>query len=70
MDAVIEQLRRPILDNFLTPGHWQQANEVRLEGEREVCQFEECAMGCLITDAMRAATGANRVRERGGEPQH
>ena len=64
MDAVIEQLRRPILDNFLT--QVIGSTEVRLEGEREVCRFEECAMGCLITDAMRAATGTQIAFENGG----
>ncbi len=64
MDALIERLRRPILDDFLT--QVIGGTEVRLEGEREVCRFEECNMGNLITDAMRVATGTQIAFQNGG----
>lgn len=39
---------------------------VYLEGDRKVCRFEECNLGNLITDAMRAETGAQVALENGG----
>ena len=39
---------------------------VYLEGDRTVCRFEECNLGNLITDAMRAETGAQVALENGG----
>jgi len=39
---------------------------VYLEGDRKVCRVKECNMGNLITDAMRAETGAQVGLENGG----
>ncbi len=39
---------------------------VRLEGDREVCRFDECSLGNIITDAMRAETGAQIAFENSG----
>jgi 5'-nucleotidase / UDP-sugar diphosphatase len=39
---------------------------VYLEGDRKVCRFMECNLGNLITDAMRAETGAQVALENGG----
>jgi 5'-nucleotidase/UDP-sugar diphosphatase len=39
---------------------------VYLEGDRKVCRFKECNLGNLITDAMRAETGAQVALENGG----
>jgi len=39
---------------------------VYLEGDRSVCRVAECNLGNLITDAMRAETGAQVALENGG----
>ena len=39
---------------------------VKLEGDRKVCRAKECNLGNLITDAMRAETGAQIAIENGG----
>lgn len=39
---------------------------VYLEGDRKVCRVQECNLGNLITDAMRAETGAQVALENGG----
>jgi 5'-nucleotidase len=39
---------------------------VHLEGDRKICRFMECNLGNLITDAMRAETGAQVALENGG----
>lgn len=39
---------------------------VYLEGDRKVCRVQECNLGNLITDAMRAETGAQVGLENGG----
>ncbi|MEI7848410.1 MAG: 5'-nucleotidase C-terminal domain-containing protein [Chloroflexota bacterium] len=39
---------------------------VYLEGDRKVCRAQECNLGNLITDAMRALTGAQVALENGG----
>ena len=39
---------------------------VYLEGDRKICRVEECNLGNLITDAMRAETGAQVALENGG----
>jgi 5'-nucleotidase len=39
---------------------------VYLEGDRKVCRVAECNLGNLITDAMRALTGAQVALENGG----
>lgn len=38
----------------------------RINGDRTVCRVEECAMGNLIADAMRAETGAQIALMNGG----
>jgi 5'-nucleotidase len=42
------------------------SSAVDLNGDRKVCRFAECSMGNLITDAMRADTGAQIALENGG----
>ena len=39
---------------------------VYLEGDRKVCRAQECNLGNLITDAMRALTGVQVALENGG----
>jgi 5'-nucleotidase len=39
---------------------------VTLVGDRKVCRMQECNLGNLITDAMRAETGAQVALENGG----
>jgi 5'-nucleotidase / UDP-sugar diphosphatase len=39
---------------------------VYLEGDRKVCRTQECNLGNLITDAMRAETGVQVAIENGG----
>lgn len=39
---------------------------IYLEGDRKVCRVQECNLGNLITDAMRAETGAQVGLENGG----
>lgn len=63
MVTLIEDLRAPLPD-FLN--NVLGESDVRLEGEREVCRFEECNMGNLITDALRNATGAQIAVHNGG----
>jgi 5'-nucleotidase / UDP-sugar diphosphatase len=63
MAALIEDLRAPLPD-FLT--NVLGENEVRLDGESEVCRYKECNTGNLITDALRAATGAQIAVHNGG----
>jgi 5'-nucleotidase len=63
MTKLIEQLREPLGD-FL--GDVIGESTTRLEGERDVCRFEECAMGNLIADAMRVATNADIAFQNGG----
>jgi len=41
-------------------------SSVFLVGDRKVCRIEECNLGNLITDAMRAETGAQIAFEDGG----
>jgi 5'-nucleotidase / UDP-sugar diphosphatase len=63
MEALLEQLRAP-LEDFRS----QVLGETTVEliGEREVCRFEECAMGNLIADALRVGTGAQIGLQNGG----
>ncbi len=63
MAELVAQLREPIGD-FLS----QPVGETTLflEGAREVCRFEECAMGNLIADAMRIYTGVQIAFQNGG----
>jgi hypothetical protein len=41
-------------------------SSIYLEGDRTVCRAAECNLGNLITDAMRAETGAQIAIENGG----
>ncbi|MCB9436626.1 MAG: 5'-nucleotidase C-terminal domain-containing protein [Anaerolineales bacterium] len=41
-------------------------NTIYLDGTEEVCRYSECNMGNIITDAMRAATGAQIAFQNGG----
>lgn len=41
-------------------------SSVHLEGDRKVCRVQECNLGNLITDAMRAETGVQVALENGG----
>src|SRR5262249_36485110 len=41
-------------------------SSVFLVGDRAVCRVQECNLGNLLTDAMRAETGAQIVIENGG----
>ena len=63
MDALVERLRQPLGD-FLT--QTVGSTESHLEGAEEVCRFEECSLGNLITDALRATTGAQIAFHNGG----
>ena len=63
MVKLIERLRQPLPD-FLD--QVMGSSEVQLEGREEVCRYEECNMGNLVTDAMRAATGAQIAFQNGG----
>ncbi|MCE1255643.1 MAG: 5'-nucleotidase C-terminal domain-containing protein [Anaerolineae bacterium] len=61
--ALVKQLKGPIAQ--LTQKEVGESG-VFLEGERTVCRVQECSMGNLITDAMRAETGAQVALENGG----
>ncbi len=39
---------------------------VYLEGDRKICRLQECNLGNLLTDAMRAQTGVQVALENGG----
>lgn len=63
MTALVEDLREPIGD-FLS--REVGVSEVLLVGKEEVCRFEECNMGNLITDAMLEITDADIAIQNGG----
>lgn len=54
--APIEALTREVIGE----------SAVYLEGDRKICRLEECNLGNLITDAMRAETGVQVALENGG----
>lgn len=61
--AIINELRVPITDLTATAVGDSQAF---LVGDRSVCRAEECNLGNLITDAMRAYSGAQIAITNGG----
>ncbi len=64
MDALITELAGPIEELKATPiGATASA---LLVGDRSVCRVEECALGSLIADALRAETGAQIAIMNGG----
>jgi 5'-nucleotidase/UDP-sugar diphosphatase len=63
MTALVEDLREPIGD-FLS--REVGASDVLLVGEEEVCRFEECNMGNLITNALLDITDADLAVQNGG----
>ncbi|MCI0714308.1 MAG: 5'-nucleotidase C-terminal domain-containing protein [Chloroflexi bacterium] len=63
MTTLVEDLRAPIGD-FLSREVGE--SEVLLVGEEEICRFEECSMGNLITDAMLEITDADIAVQNGG----
>lgn len=63
MVELIDDLRQP-LEGFRT--ETIGSTSVLLQGEEEVCRYEECNMGNLITDALRDFTGADIAVHNGG----
>ncbi len=63
MLALLDELEAPI-DTFLS--EVVGVADVYLDGSEESCRFEECAMGNLITDALRYTTGAQIAFQNGG----
>lgn len=63
MDAILTSLAAPIEELKQTV---IGESSVFLVGDRSVCRVEECNLGNLITDALRAATGADIAIENGG----
>ncbi|MBN2304117.1 MAG: 5'-nucleotidase C-terminal domain-containing protein [Anaerolineae bacterium] len=61
--ALVEELRAPLGD-FLSEKIG--STTTYLEGAEEVCRFEECNLGNLITDALRETTGAQIAVHNGG----
>jgi 5'-nucleotidase / UDP-sugar diphosphatase len=55
VEAIITELSGPIEELRNTP---VGQSAVFLVGDRSICRFEECNLGNLITDALRAETGA------------
>ncbi len=60
---LIDELRQP-LEGFRL--QVIGTTDVFLQGEEEVCRYEECNLGNLITDALREATGADIAFHNGG----
>lgn len=63
MLTLLDELAEPI-DTFLT--ETIGIAEVNLDGTEETCRFEECAMGNVITDALRYTTDAQIAFQNGG----
>ncbi len=64
VDALVQTLRGPV-DDLREQPIGADAAEL-LDGDRTVCRIEECALGNLIADAMRAETGAQIGLMNGG----
>jgi 5'-nucleotidase len=64
MQALMDELAGPIETLRATPIGAEAG--VYLTGNRRVCRVEECTMGNVITDAMRADTGAQIAIMNGG----
>lgn len=54
--ALIEELSGPVAT--LRDQPINATSDVLLDGDRRICRVEECSMGSVIADAMRASTGA------------
>ena len=63
MLALLAELVAPI-DTFLNEVVGTTASD--LDGTEETCRFQECALGNIITDALRAETGAQIAVQNGG----
>ena len=63
MLALLAELEAPI-DTFLNEVIGSSTQE--LDGTEDTCRFEECAMGNIITDALRAETNAQIAIQNGG----
>jgi 5'-nucleotidase len=63
VEAIITELSAPIEELRATP---VGESSVFLVGDRAVCRAMECNLGNLITDAMRAETGAQIAITNGG----
>jgi 5'-nucleotidase len=64
MEALVSELAVPIEELRATP--IGATSEVALVGDRSVCRVEECNLGNVIADAMRAETGADIAIMNGG----
>ncbi|MDZ4768266.1 MAG: 5'-nucleotidase C-terminal domain-containing protein [Chloroflexota bacterium] len=64
MTALVEELAGPIAE--LRATEIGATANVFLVGDRTVCRVEECLLGNLITDALRAETGAQIAITNGG----
>jgi 5'-nucleotidase / UDP-sugar diphosphatase len=64
VEALVEELSGPI-EELRATAIGATASEL-LVGDRTVCRVEECALGNLITDALRAETGAQIAITNGG----
>lgn len=64
MADLVTELAAPIEELRNTP--IGATTEVFLQGDRAVCRVEECNMGSVIADAMRADTGAQIAIMNGG----
>jgi 5'-nucleotidase/UDP-sugar diphosphatase len=64
MQALVTTLQEPV--KALQEQAINATTDVLLVGEREVCRVEECNLGNVIADAMRAETGAQIAIMNGG----
>jgi 5'-nucleotidase len=64
MAALVAELQEPV--TMLAEQPINATTDVLLVGERTVCRVEECNLGNLIADAMRAETGAQIAIMNGG----
>lgn len=62
--ALVEELAAPIL--ALREQSISAEATVLLDGDRSICRIEECALGNLIADSIRAETGADIAIQNGG----
>lgn len=63
VDGIVKTLAAPIEELKQTP---VGESAVFLVGDRAVCRVQECNLGNFVTDAMRAATGAQIAITNGG----
>ncbi len=64
LEEIVTELAGPVEELRATPTGAEAT--VALNGDRRVCRVEECNLGNLITDAMRAETGAQIAITNGG----